>query len=223
MHFPPQPAVFEIFPGRIRLVLKRKSGGRLERRRRGAGRRAWRAVHAPASEAPGGRPPRGCAPRNVRSHLLARGWRQRRAGRGAADLSAGGGASAGPAAPTARRAPRARSRSFPPPLRRRSAPLVPFPPLAHSLPPSLPPSPGAPRAPDGELAASPSARPLRLTWAPAPSPAPRPPNSSQVRGRPGGPRSARAPVPLDSAGLLGRDASRLLRESVRGVRASSRE
>lgn len=119
--------------------------------------------------------------------------------------------------PAARRAPRAPPRSFPPALRRRSARLLP-------LPPSLPPSPGEPRAPDGELAVASRARPLRLTWAPAPSPDPRPPhNSAQVRGLRGTARSPREPVPLDSAGRLSQDTSRLLRESVRGLGASPRD
>lgn len=84
----------------------------------------------PESEAPGGRTPRGCDPRNVPS--------ARRAGRGAAHLSAGAGRRR--AGPTPSRAPRpsAPSRPFPPALRRRSAPLRPSLSLAPSLLPSLP-------------------------------------------------------------------------------------
>ncbi|XDB50002.1 hypothetical protein AB1E18_003572 [Capra hircus] len=94
--------------------------------------------------------------------------------------------------PAARRAPRAPPRSFPPALRRRSAPVLPLP------PPSLPPSPGEPRAPDGELAVASRARPLRLTWAPAPSPETRPPVTPLRPAGPGGRRgrpSARGSFP----------------------------
>lgn len=85
----------------------------------------------PETQAPRGRPPRGCEPRNVRSGPPA--------GAGAAHLSAGGGAAADPAPrprPSARLGPFRR-------LRRRSAPRPPLcsvpPSLPASLAPSLPP------------------------------------------------------------------------------------
>lgn len=139
----------------------------------------------------GAKRPDAAGPRAQECAVRPAGWPRRRA----PERRGRGGAAAGttPPPPIARRAPPRRLGPFRP--RFGAARLSSRP----SLPPSFPPpQPGARRAREGELAAAPSARPLPLTWAPAPSPASRPANPSQVRGCPGRPRTRPSPSPLDS-------------------------
>lgn len=194
MHFPPRPAACEIFPRRIGLVLKRKSGGRRGggEEERGEGRGA---PSRPELEPP----PRGREPRNVRSDRRARGGLRRRAGRGCAHLNAGGGASAGTTPPPPLCAA---------PLARRLGPFRPRfgaarLPSRPSLPPSFSPSwPGRAGSSGRKFAAAPSAPLRRLTWPPTPRPAPRPPKLLPGKGLPGQPAPDPRTRPPEAAGPL---------------------